>query len=380
MTRARILLRRIHLWLGLSLGILFAVLGLTGSALVFYVEIDAALHPQTRAAAQAAPGWDSPIWDRALATVTTAWPERHGEWRFEATDTLAAVPARYSSAGHHGPRAMIWLSPDGRQIVRQDSWGRYLMTWLYELHMDLLAGDTGRQVVGWSGVAMLVLLLTGVLAWWPRGSWRKALALKPRAVPLRRLRDLHKLAGLIGLPFLFLLTGTGALLALPDEKNWVLERTLSPIDAVPATRSLADGRPPLPLSAILAAAHRAVPDARLVWIEIPGAADAPIRLRVRVPGDPSPRFPRSYIHVDRYSAKILAVVDYRRGDPSSSFNTWLHPLHDAAIGGLPTRILAVLIGLLPGFLLITGFLHWRRRRARRLAARPLSHPDISTGV
>ncbi|RZM08056.1 MAG: hypothetical protein EOP67_72300, partial [Sphingomonas sp.] len=43
-SRVRILVRRVHLWLGLSLGLLFAVLGLTGSALVFYTGIDAALH------------------------------------------------------------------------------------------------------------------------------------------------------------------------------------------------------------------------------------------------------------------------------------------------------------------------------------------------
>lgn len=41
----RITLRRVHLWLGLSLGLLFVVIGLTGSALVFYVGIDEALHP-----------------------------------------------------------------------------------------------------------------------------------------------------------------------------------------------------------------------------------------------------------------------------------------------------------------------------------------------
>jgi uncharacterized iron-regulated membrane protein len=363
MNRSRALMRRIHLWLGLSVGLLFALLGLTGSALVFYVEIDAWLHPATRAVATApAPDWASPVWDRAYATVRTAWPERHGEWRFEATDALAAIPARYSSAGHHGPRAMVWLSPDGRRVVREDAWGQYLMTWLYELHMDLLAGDTGRQVVGWSGVAMLVLLLTGLFAWWPRGSWRKALAFKRRAVPLRRLRDLHKLAGLGGLVLLLLLTATGVMLALPDEKNWLLARTVSPIDPTPAVRLPPSGTPPLPLATLLAAAHRALPEAKLVWIEIPGAPDAPIRLRVRVPGDPSPRFPRSYLHVDRHSAKVLAIVDYRRGSAATTINTWLHPLHDAAIGGLPTRILVVLVGLLPGFLLLTGLLRWRRRR------------------
>ncbi len=60
-TRARILVRRVHLWLGLSLGLSFAVLGLTGSALAFYTGIDAALHPVVEARpGDAPPGLASP--------------------------------------------------------------------------------------------------------------------------------------------------------------------------------------------------------------------------------------------------------------------------------------------------------------------------------
>ena len=64
------LIRRLHLWLGLSVGAMFVVLGLTGSALVFYEAIDALLHPEIGQAADGpAPGWDSHVWGQALATV-----------------------------------------------------------------------------------------------------------------------------------------------------------------------------------------------------------------------------------------------------------------------------------------------------------------------
>jgi len=76
------------------------------------------------------------------------------------------------------------------------------MSWLYQFHMALLAGDLGGQMVGWSGVVML-LLSSGIVAWWPRGSWRKAVAFKCNAVPIRRLRDLHKLSGLWSVMLLF---------------------------------------------------------------------------------------------------------------------------------------------------------------------------------
>ena len=180
----RPLLRRVHLWLGLSLGVMFALLGLTGSALVFYVEIDAALNGpvETQQPPQAGAGWDSPLWDRALQAGRARFRDPQGNWSFEVTGEGGAIPARYYPASghhsHHDHREMVWFSADGTRVIRSAPWGGYLMSWLYELHANLLIDETGRQIAGWSGFVILVLLITGVMAWWPRGSWRKALVFK----------------------------------------------------------------------------------------------------------------------------------------------------------------------------------------------------------
>jgi uncharacterized iron-regulated membrane protein len=370
-SRVRSLIRTIHLWLGLSLGSLFMLLGLTGSALVFYQEIDAALHPEIRVeATQPAPGWTAPVWDHALATVRRHWPDAQGQWRFEVTGKAGPIAARYYPSGpptdHMSARMMIWLSPDGAEVLRHDRWGDYAMSWLYELHMDLLTGEVGHKVVGWSGLVILLLLGTGVAAWWPRGSWRKALAFKRKAAPIRRLRDLHKLAGLWSLLLLLVLTGTGVMLALPKESDWLLTYIVGPVDAVPSPKSATTDGPQISIVRALAMAHRAMPQARLAWIEIPGPGDGVFKLRVQQPGDPSARFPHSYIYVDQHDGRVLAVLDAGRASGSTTINNWLHPLHDASVGGLATRILAVIVGLVPALLFITGLLHWRRRlRARR---------------
>ncbi|WP_394654167.1 PepSY-associated TM helix domain-containing protein [uncultured Sphingomonas sp.] len=362
MTHARILIRRVHLWLGLSVGALFVLLGLTGSALVFYVEIDRLLHPEVQVTAPApAPGWSSPIWDRALATGRARFPDSGGKWSFEVTGLPDAIPARFypstAHGSHHGaPRMMVWFSPDGRRIVRTAPWGGYLMSWLYELHMQLLVPDTGRQVVGWSGVAMLMLVLSGVIAWWPRGSWGKALAFKRPAAAIRRLRDLHKLSGLWSAGLLALLVASGILLALDDVKAWLL----SP-PPVPAPRSVVTGGPSISIATALNAAHRAVPDGRLVFVDVAGTSDAPIRVRVKFPGDPHARFPGSYVFVDRFSGRVLAVHDGRRGGIGTTISVWMRSVHDGSIGGLATRILAVLLGFVPLALFVTGWMHWRRR-------------------
>lgn len=372
--RGRPILRQLHLWLGLSLGALFVVLGLTGSALVFYVEIDAALHREARGdAASAGPGWDSPVWDRALATARASRPDPRGEWSFEATGQGGPIPARYyppsHHGGHHAEREMLWFSADGTAIVRSDPWGSYLMSWLYELHMHLLSGEPGRLIVGWSGFAILLLLASGMVVWWPRGSWRKALAFKRRAAQIRRLRDIHKLAGLWSLLPLLLLVATGVLLALPDVKASLFAATIGPPPAAASPGPAAGGGQRIAISAALAAARRALPDARLAFIDVPGEGDKPIRMRVQVPGDPHLRFPGSFIFVDQHSGQVLAIQDVRRGNAATAVNSWIRPIHDGSVGGLWGRVLAVILGFVPLLLFVTGLLHWRRRVRARAQSR-----------
>ncbi|WP_085810872.1 PepSY domain-containing protein [Sphingomonas sp. TZW2008] len=360
-SRARLLVQRVHLWLGLGIGLLFAVLGLTGSALVFYTDIDAALHPVVEAGrSDGAPGLASPVWDRALATGRARWHDPAGKWTIEVTGEGGAIPARFypsSGHGHHAARVMVWFSPDGRRIVRAEPWGGYLMSWLYQLHMALLAGDVGGQVVGWSGIAMLVLLTSGLVAWWPRGSWRKAMAFKRDAAPSRRLRDLHKLFGLWSLALLFALVGTGVLLALPAVTQAIVRPA-----AIPTPASHGDHGGRIRITEALDAAHRALPDGRIVFFEVPGAPDAAIRVRLRVPGDPHRRFPGSYVFLDQFSGHVLAVHDIRRAGSGTAVSGWIRPIHDGTIGGLPTRLMAVVLGSAPALLFVTGMLRWARRR------------------
>lgn len=361
-TRLRIAVRRVHLWLGLTLGLLFALLGLTGSALVFYTGIDERLHPAIEAEwGGRAPGLASPAWDRALATGAARWHHAGGKWTFEVTGEGGAIPARYyPMPGHHADREMVWFSPDGSRVLRAEPWGGYLMSWLYQLHMQLLAGEVGHQVVGWSGVAMLLLLVSGIIAWWPRGSWAKAVAFKRGAVPIRRLRDLHKLAGIWSMALLAVLVATGVLLALPEVVQAILAPTAMPVPVAAAGEA-----PRVPIVRALAAAQRALPDGRVVFFDVPTDLAAPIRVRLQVPGDPHARFAGSFVFVDQRSARVLAVHDLRRGNAGTAVNAWVRTLHDGTVGGMSTRILAVATGLVPAILFVTGFLHWRRRLTAR---------------
>ncbi|MCY1646629.1 PepSY domain-containing protein [Caulobacter sp. SL161] len=365
--------RQLHLWLGLSIGALFVVVGLTGSILVFYTAIDDALHPAIRLQGAAPP----PSWERVYQTARATYPDKAGPWRFEVTGAGGDIPARYYNPPERADRdfapMMVWFSADGGQVLRRDYWGEYAMTWVYDLHHRLLLQATGGAILGWSGLAMLSLMAAGLTAWWPRkGGWRKALRIKPGAAPVRRLYDWHKQTGLWSFGLLALLTLTGVLLALPKESEAVLTPVLGPPAIAPTIDKSAPFDPAARISVdrAVAIAQAALPGARIAWIETPTVDRGVYRLRLQAPGDPSRRFPHSFVWVEPASGEVLGVTDARRAGAHDILLNWIHPLHDASIGGLPARLLAIVVGLAPAVLFGLGVMRWRRRM------RPLG-PEVS---
>lgn len=362
--RVRVAVRRVHLWLGLSVGLLFAVTGLTGSVLVFYPEIDGALHPGLSGVAA---GVRPPSWQAVYDALHRAEPRRTGAWRIEVTPDGGPIPVRYytpvETRGRGFAPLMLWLDPGSLHVVRRGFWGGYATTWIYDLHYRLLLGAPGAIGMGVAGIVMLAMLVTGLWAWWPRiGGWRRSLAWKRQASPSRRLYDLHKWTGLTGAPVLLVVTATGAMLDLPDQVHPLVARA-SPLFATPKPVSVPRPGGFLPLDTLVGHAEARLPGAALAWIETPADAYGTVRVNLMVAGEPSRRFPRSNVWLDPYDGRVLAVRDERADSPGDTLLAWLHPLHGGEALGLAGRWLVFVSGLLPALLFGTGLWRWTMRRS-----------------
>lgn len=354
-----------HLWLGITVGCLFGVAGVTGSVLVYYVEADAALHP---AVAQRVHLPAPPSYERLYRGLRVYAPELQGPWRIEAAER-GAVSARYyktEAAARRGfAPLVVWSDPLSGQVVRQAQWGETVVTWTYDLHYALLLGPAGKLLMAAGGVLCLVLLVGGVWLWWPtKGKWRSALTIKPSASPQRRIYDLHKTAGVYGLAQLTVLTLTGVLLAAP---GW-FEPLVAPVEA-PQVRSIAvAGQQRIPVDEAIALARRRFPQASVRWIETPDGPRGVYRINLRQPGEPGRRFPRTNVWLDQYSGEIRAVSDARRAPASAVMQAWLHPIHSGEAGGWLGRMAVLATGLGAPALLLTGLIRrGHKQRARRLA-------------
>jgi uncharacterized iron-regulated membrane protein len=117
-----------------------------------------------------------------------------------------------------GELLRVYVHPETLEVL---GWVREedrLMRIFFRLHGELLMGDRGSNLVETVACWTIVLLLSGVFLWWPRGQRGLAGVLYPRLGGGRRLfwRDIHAVTGmwLTGFALFLLLTG------LPWAKFW----------------------------------------------------------------------------------------------------------------------------------------------------------------
>lgn len=369
MKRARRWWLNLHLWTGLALGAVFALLGLTGSLLVFYPEIDRALNPVLRPSAPAAQIASV----QAVADRLRGWyPEREGGWRIELPlNENTPVIARYAHPAERDGRSfsplMVTLDPVTLQRTSDRIWGDYLVTWIYDLHYTLLFDTTGELMVGIIGLVMLLSLISGLWLWWPSLTrWRAVLRPELREGAVRRNYDLHVLGGAYGAVLLIVLALTGAGLALPEQTRSLLDGVLvvKPMPEVAAYAGV-DTAVLIDLDDAVAIAREYFPEADLRWVDVPGIGEGPISIRLHQPGEPGRRFPKTRVWLDPYGGEILAVRDPAENAAGNVVLDWLHPLHNGEAFGLAGRWLAFASGFVPLLLFVTGFIRWRQKQKAR---------------
>lgn len=359
----------VHLYLGLSLGLVIAVVGLTGSLLVFYLDLDEWLNPQL---VIAQPGAQRQSYEVLYQALRQAEPDRQRGWRLEIpADPHRAVTARYykpEETAHHGfAPLMVSLDPYTGKVLANRFWGEFAMTWLYDLHYKLLLDDPGKILMAIVGGFLLISLISGLYLWWPPLSKLKtALTIKANASKERLNYDLHKLAGFYTLIVMLVLALTGVALEIPQYVN-PLFGYFSPLQAMPKPQSTpaAAGQQRISVDQAVAAGQSIFPNARLCWIETPHDAGGSFRINLRQDGEPSQRFPKTNVWVDQYSGRVLAVRNPTNLGGSDTLINWLHPLHTGEAFGLTGQLLVLISGLACPLLFVTGVIRWLQKRQAR---------------
>ena len=181
-------LLKLHLWLALGLGLYVIVISISGAAIVFRPEVSRWAIPRVvpDASGERVEG------EALAAALTEAYPDsvvvRFTEGRFPRQPTSVLLERNGEEEGRlFDPFALEDMGSNYPPVVA-------FVEWLVSLHDDLLTYPMGRKFNGIAGALMLVIVVTGMVLWWPgKRHWHRSLYI-PGNSP-RKLWHLHSMLG-----------------------------------------------------------------------------------------------------------------------------------------------------------------------------------------
>jgi uncharacterized iron-regulated membrane protein len=364
---ARRALFQVHLWTGVLIGVYVFVVCATGSALVFRIDMQRALHPELFT-----PG---PGAEADAATVLESVRDAFPAWRVSGIDAPTTARPTYLAYVANDDRFLTLLVDPASARILGELPERSVVRTIQDLHFDLLGGRTGRIVNGIGAMLMLVLCVTGLVIWWPGvANWRRGFTVDFRRNWKRVNWDLHSATGICTVLLISMWSVTGVYFAFPSQFRAAVN-AMSPLTVSTAPQSKLEGAGTAAKPSwreLIERARQRVPD-QFVARVIPPSSDRGAFLVMFSPIKPSPAggAELTSVYLDQYTGAPLAEAARAQRSAGDVVMDWVAPLHVGNFGGLFVRVAWLILGLAPPLLFVTGFIMWWTRvvRPRWLGAR-----------
>ncbi|MBO0358076.1 PepSY domain-containing protein [Hymenobacter sp. BT186] len=426
----KVFFRRIHLYLGLASGLLILVVCFTGGILVFEKELEQAWHPEryfvtpattprlslaqlTDAVKAAKPkgkisgfkvysdptrtvevnlagndkggpqggpsGKPSQPEQRAENRGAEArGPQRGGPDRAEARGPMGGGAGAGGKKGgpggpggkgrNVGPR--LFVNPYTGAVIDEINPRETFFHFMEEIHRGLVAGRTGKLIMGINSIVFLFILGTGIVLWWPtaRKALTQRLKVKWGSGWKRLNHDFHIVLGFYTSIFLLIMALTGVGMSFDWVGNTINTLTHSPrqrpeppTSTVPTTGGATFGA-----DAALQAAQRQIPAAESYSVQVPKEPTGSIQVGMLRPDALTERATDD-VYFDQYSGQVLRQTTYGQQPVGQRIRGLFKPVHTGAIFGWPTKVLAFVIVVLGFTFPITGTILWwnRTRKAKK---------------
>lgn len=371
---------KIHLWLGLSTGLVVFIVALTGCIYCFKEEItsltDDYKYVEAQEEAFIAP---SKARDIALGVI----PDRtiHGIGYGDKTDAIEVVFYEPDPEFYH----VLHLNPYSGEVLNHSNVRSGFFAFILDGHMNLWMGEFGRQLIGYSTLLFLISLISGLILWYPRNrkAAGKRLKLKwsDRTRWKRKIYDLHNVFGFYASAVAVIIAITGLVMAF----NWFQDGVYTVaggdrahagfvhpqnISSSDTPEINADGeKDKEAIDLIWERMMQEYPQAYHVEVHIPPVDGYTIYVHATF--SEGTHWNADYRYFDsRTLEEVKADSPYLTMEEASTADLvrrMNYDIHVGAIGGIGGKIIAFLSSLIVGSLPVTGFVIWWGRRKKSSA-------------
>ncbi|WP_281234641.1 PepSY-associated TM helix domain-containing protein [Flavobacterium gelatinilyticum] len=372
-------IKKVHLWLGLSSGLIVIILGITGCLYAFEEELRPIVHdyyyvdqvksqklPISRLLEIAQEKNKKINPNQILSGCRTISDDKRTViiWFFEELDKDAVwYWNRYQST-------YFYMDPYTGNIEEIEDYNFEFFVFIRMLHQTLCLNSTiGDPIVGTATIIFIISLITGLVLWWPKNKqaakqrfwfrWKNTTQWK------RKNYDLHNIMGFYMMIFALILALTGLVWAFEcydKGVQWLFNggKTYEREKIVSDTSQYNQNNP---ADKIYAATKQLEPNAKSYYLFLPKADDslAVFQTFVRYEN----RFNDVSMQFDRYTAKPLKITTYDDKNNGEKFRFINYDLHVGSILGFPGKVLAFFASLVCASLPVTGFLIWWGRNNKK---------------
>lgn len=356
----------VHLWLGLGSGLIVFIAALTGSILVFEKEIDSALHPEYYNVATI--GTTKKTIDYSIDILQKQYSVKKITriYTFSDPSRTMQILAKDSKK-----KAQFFsIDPYTGKVLANTPQEKRFFVFVLKIHRQLLLGETGKIIMGTSCLIFSLMLISGLILWWPKKikNLKQRLTVKWSASFKRVNWDFHSTFGFYSFFILLLISLTGLSFAFTWFQNGVY--------------FLADGTTKKPSAKVK---NPTKIDPKLnhtaFYQSIYDKADSIFpytgNIQIRMPVDTinsvlvlkeysEQTIPNqsSAAYFDKYTAKEIEARPYDKFSNGEVIKRLNYPIHTGSIYGLPTKILAFLVSLFALTLPISGLLIWLGKKKK----------------
>jgi uncharacterized iron-regulated membrane protein len=367
MTKTKKTILFIHRWLGFISGLVVLIVSITGCIFCFQDEIQDAFCPYRTVTEQNRPYVDPSVLKQTALKkypgATASYIYYYGKSR----------PAAVLVSGAKDELSYVYLNPYTGAITHTEVASKNFFTIVEYIHLYLLLPPkVGAMVVGVSVLVFIVLMITGIVLWWPKrkSDRKRSFNIKWNGRWRRVNYDLHNVLGFYVTSIALILAITGVSMTFDWVRNGIyntanLGKTYAAEKVIAKSDSLnkvALTAKPVIDRALIEAESRS-PKAEMFLIYDDAAASGTVGVTAYAKSLHYGNGDEYYF--DKYTAKLLRSLPYDKKSMGMKLNDLNYDIHVGQALGLTGKIIAFLASLVCGSLPVTGFIVWLGKRKKK---------------
>jgi len=370
----------VHRWLGFITGLVVFIVSITGCLFCFQDDIQDALYSyrkvQTHSSSYLQPS-------DLKAVVLQKHPKAIVNYTYYyGKDRPAVVMANLGKQGF----LYEYINPYSGKLLHEENPQHNFFIIVKFIHLYLLLPpNIGTPVVGISVIVFVVMMITGIVLWWPKRKTdrKRSFTIKWNGRWRRVNYDLHNVLGFYTTTVTLILAITGLSIAF----DWVRDGIYTAANlgskhpaekAVFKSDTLFQGKLNAPVAdQAFSYVQKHSPDAQMFLVYDPTEDAGTVGITAY---HRSLRFYHSDGYVfDKHSGKLLQYLSHAQKSTGMKMNDMNYDIHVGQILGFTGKMIAFLASLICASLPVTGFIIWWGKRKKSRYKKPRASSRVALG-